>query len=77
MQRLHVADRLRGLDTGCVHHHRDRDGFLTAWLPGGNGDDPFALPDTNFWQVRARRRYFRDTDEEFDEISLEGLHREE
>jgi bis(5'-nucleosyl)-tetraphosphatase (symmetrical) len=77
MQRLHVADRLRGLDTGCVHHHRDRDGFLTAWLPDGRRDDPFSLPDASFWQVRARRRYYRVTDEEFDEISLEGLHREE
>ncbi len=77
MQRLHVAAGLRGLDTGCVHHHRDRDGFLTAWLPDGNAADPFALPDENFWQVRARRRYYRVTPDVFDEISLEGLHREE
>jgi len=32
-QGLHVAAGLRGLDTGCVHHGRGRDGFLTAWLP--------------------------------------------
>lgn len=32
-QGLHFAPGLRGLDTGCVHHGRDRDGFLTAWVP--------------------------------------------
>jgi len=33
LQGLHVAPGLRGLDTGCVHHGRGRDGFLTAWVP--------------------------------------------
>jgi len=58
LQRLHVASGLRGLDTGCVHHNRDRDGFLTAWLPDGNAKRPFAIPDERFWHVRARRRYY-------------------
>ena len=61
-QGLHVEPGLRGLDTGCVHHGRGRDGFLTAWLPdslepcppGG----PFGLPDQRFWQIPARRRYY-------------------
>jgi bis(5'-nucleosyl)-tetraphosphatase (symmetrical) len=57
MQGLHVAPGLRGLDTGCVHHGRGRDGFLTAWLPDREREDPFALPDRGFWQVRAHRRY--------------------
>lgn len=63
-QGLHVADGLRGLDTGCVHHGRGRDGFLTAWLPDDpgpreQGRRPFDSPDDRFWQVPARRRYFR------------------
>jgi bis(5'-nucleosyl)-tetraphosphatase (symmetrical) len=59
LQGLHVAPQLRGLDTGCVHHGRDRDGFLTAWLPEPRARDPFAVPDASFWQVRAHRRYYR------------------
>jgi bis(5'-nucleosyl)-tetraphosphatase (symmetrical) len=59
LQGLHVEPQLRGLDTGCVHHGRDRDGFLTAWLPDPRASDPFAVPDTRFWQVRARRVYYR------------------
>lgn len=59
LQGLHVAPSLRGLDTGCVHHGRDRDGFLTAWLPDLRARDPFAVPDERFWQVRAHRRYYR------------------
>jgi bis(5'-nucleosyl)-tetraphosphatase (symmetrical) len=59
MQGLHVAPQLRGLDTGCVHHGRDRDGFLTAWLPDLRARDPFALPDESFWRVRAHRPYYR------------------
>ena len=59
LQGLHVAPQLRGLDTGCVHHGRDRDGFLTAWLPDPRARDPFAVPDTHFWQVRAFRPYYR------------------
>ena len=59
LQGLHVAPRLRGLDTGCVHHGRDRDGFLTAWLPDPRARDPFAVPDERFWQVRAHRAYYR------------------
>ena len=61
-RRLHVAPGLRGLDTGCVHHGHGRDGFLTAWLPDPADDDPFRVPDERFWQVRARRRYYRDID---------------
>jgi len=58
LQRLHVAPRLRGLDTGCVHHGRGGDGFLTAWLPDANTRDPFAIPDVRFWHERARRQYW-------------------
>jgi bis(5'-nucleosyl)-tetraphosphatase (symmetrical) len=69
-QGLHFAPGLRGLDTGCVHHGRGRDGFLTAWLPddmpltesGGAtrrpGLRPFDLPDDRIWQIPARRRYY-------------------
>jgi hypothetical protein len=64
VQGLHVAPRLRGLDTGCVHHGRDRDGFLTAWLPDPRAPDPFAVPDAHFWQVRAHRPYYRRSDGE-------------
>jgi bis(5'-nucleosyl)-tetraphosphatase (symmetrical) len=59
LQGLHVEPQLRGLDTGCVHHGRDRDGFLTAWLPDPRAPDPFAVPDERFWQVRAHRVYYR------------------
>jgi len=38
LQGLHVAPGLRGLDTGCVHHGRGRDGFLTAWVPNVSPD---------------------------------------
>jgi len=57
MQGLHVAPLLRGLDTGCIHHGRGRDGFLTAWIPDRKKDDPFAVPDRSFVRVKARRRY--------------------
>lgn len=61
-QGLHVANGLRGLDTGCVHHGRGRDGFLTAWLPDSRprGADrrPFDAPDDRFWQIPAERRYY-------------------
>lgn len=57
MQGLHVAPRLRGLDTGCIHHGRGRDGFLTAWVPDAKQKDPFRVPDDSFVQVRGRRRY--------------------
>jgi bis(5'-nucleosyl)-tetraphosphatase (symmetrical) len=62
LQGLHVAKGLRGLDTGCVHHGRDREGFLTAWVPDPRASDPFGLPDERFWQVRARRAYYRRSD---------------
>lgn len=57
LQGLHVAPGLRGLDTGCVHHGRGRDGLLTAWVPEPRGQ-PFAAPDDRFWQVRAHRVYY-------------------
>lgn len=61
-QGLHVANGLRGLDTGCVHHGRGRDGFLTAWLPDSRPRDegvrPFDAPDDRFWQIPAKRRYY-------------------
>ena len=60
LQGLHVAPGLRGLDTGCVHHGREkREGFLTAWLPKLTSEDPFAIPDREFQQVRAHRSYYR------------------
>jgi bis(5'-nucleosyl)-tetraphosphatase (symmetrical) len=59
MQGLHVVPQLRGIDTGCVHHGRDDDRFLTAWLPDLRARDPFAVPDERFWQVRAHRPYYR------------------
>jgi bis(5'-nucleosyl)-tetraphosphatase (symmetrical) len=55
-QGLYLAPGLRGLDTGCVHHGRGRDGHLTAWLPAG--DRPFDVPEPTLWQVPARRRYY-------------------
>jgi bis(5'-nucleosyl)-tetraphosphatase (symmetrical) len=66
MQGLHVAKGLRGLDTGCVHHGRGRDGYLTAWLPTArdaeendvSAVDPFDLPDDRFWQIPALARYY-------------------
>lgn len=63
LQGLHVAPGLRGLDTGCVHHGRGRDGFLTAWLPNARsqaapGRDVFDAPDERFWQIPARSRYY-------------------
>jgi bis(5'-nucleosyl)-tetraphosphatase (symmetrical) len=64
LQALHVEMGLRGLDTGCVHHLRDRNGFLTAWLPDPRAADPFGVPDERFWHVRARARYYRRSDGE-------------
>lgn len=61
LQGLHVADGFRGLDTGCVHHGRDRDGFLTAWLPDSASARPFDTLDTpleRFWQIPAKRSYY-------------------
>jgi len=61
-QGLHMDTGIRGLDTGCVHHGRGRDGFLTAWLPESSarakGRRPFDLPDDRFWQIPAKRRYY-------------------
>ena len=64
LQGLHVQSGLRGLDTGCVHHGRGRDGMLTAWLPAPDRARPFDLPDDRFWQIPARRAYYahRDAD---------------
>jgi bis(5'-nucleosyl)-tetraphosphatase (symmetrical) len=63
LQGLHVADGLRGLDTGCVHHGRGHVGELTAWVPDPGRERPFAVPDTGFWRVRARRAYYARRDE--------------
>lgn len=60
LQGLHVADSLRGLDTGCVHEGRGRPGFLTAWIPDSSRRRPFGVPDDGFWQERARRPYYRE-----------------
>jgi bis(5'-nucleosyl)-tetraphosphatase (symmetrical) len=62
LQGLHVAPGLRGIDTGCVHHGRGRDGFLTAWLPDVDGELPFSAPDERFWRVPARRAYYAHRD---------------
>jgi bis(5'-nucleosyl)-tetraphosphatase (symmetrical) len=62
LQGLHVARWLRGLDTGCVHHGRGRDGTLTAWLPDPDDDTPFDVPDERVWQVPARRAYYAHRD---------------
>jgi len=62
LQGLHVEDGLRGLDTGCVHHGRGRDGYLTAWLPAPDDDTPFHVPDDRFWQIPARRAYYAHKD---------------
>lgn len=59
-QGLHLAPGLRGLDTGCVHHGRGREGRLTAWVPDASVTDCFALPDTHFWQINALQCYRRD-----------------
>jgi len=59
LQGLHVADGLRGLDSGCVYHGFGRDGFLTAWLPPPQAREPFGVPDPHFWQIPARGRYWR------------------
>jgi bis(5'-nucleosyl)-tetraphosphatase (symmetrical) len=59
MQGLHVAPKLRGLDTGCVHHGRDREGSLTLWLPDPDAPAPFDVPDGRFWHIPARRIYYR------------------
>jgi diadenosine tetraphosphatase ApaH/serine/threonine PP2A family protein phosphatase len=62
LQGLHVAPGLRGLDTGCVHHGRGRDGVLTAWLPDPSAQTPFDVPDDRFWQEAARRAYYAHRD---------------
>lgn len=62
LQGLHVAPGLRGLDTGCVHHGRGRDGMLTGWLPDPSAARPFDVPDEHFWQVPARRAYYAHRD---------------
>lgn len=59
MQGLHVAPYLRGLDTGCVHHGRGHDGFLTAWLPDAGASQPFAVPDPGtLVQVKAHAPHY-------------------
>jgi bis(5'-nucleosyl)-tetraphosphatase (symmetrical) len=55
-QGLHVAPKLRGLDTGCVYHGTWGDRFLTAWLPQDDDRDPFAAHDDRFWQIPGRAR---------------------
>jgi bis(5'-nucleosyl)-tetraphosphatase (symmetrical) len=58
LQGLHVAPWIRGLDTGCVHHGRGRDGALTAWLPDPDSETPFDVPDQRFWRIPASRAYY-------------------
>lgn len=73
-QGLHIVPGLRGLDSGCVHHGRGKDGFLTGWLPEsapadvGSGKRPdglaaFDVPDDRFWKIPAERRYYYAEDE--------------
>ncbi|MBY0401732.1 metallophosphoesterase [Myxococcota bacterium] len=61
-QGLHAGPGLRGLDTGCVHHGRGRDGSLTAWVPdeqpASDGRRAFDVPDERFWHIPALRRYY-------------------
>ena len=59
LQGLHVARGLRGLDTGCVHHGRSGDRWLTAWIPDLRRARPFDVPDESFWRVPAQRAYYR------------------
>lgn len=60
MQGLHQRPYLRGLDTGCVHHGRGHDGFLTAWLPDVTASEPFAVPDPGtLVQVKAHAAHYR------------------
>jgi bis(5'-nucleosyl)-tetraphosphatase (symmetrical) len=58
-QGLHVAPKLRGLDTGCVYHGTYGDRHLTAWLPRDDDRDPFAAHDERFWQIPGRARKTR------------------
>jgi bis(5'-nucleosyl)-tetraphosphatase (symmetrical) len=74
LQGLHVAPWLRGLDTGCVHHGRGRDGALTAWLPDPGARAPFSLPDTRFWRVPARRAYYARRDAQENSQSRDEPH---
>jgi bis(5'-nucleosyl)-tetraphosphatase (symmetrical) len=60
LQGLHVAERLRGLDTGCVHHGRGSRGALSAWLPAPDDPAPFSSKDSRFWRIPARRIYIKD-----------------
>jgi bis(5'-nucleosyl)-tetraphosphatase (symmetrical) len=62
MQGLHKAKGVRGLDTGCVHHGRGRDGSLTGWWPDTTRKRPFDLPDERFWSIPARRAYYAHRD---------------
>ena len=62
LQGLYVARGLRGLDTGCVHHGRGRDGGLTAWVPELDREEFFPPHDEAFWRVPARRVYYAQRD---------------
>lgn len=56
LQGLHVAAGLRGLDSGCVHHGRGRDGYLTGWIPDSHA--AFPEVDDRFIRVPAKRAYY-------------------
>lgn len=57
-QGLHVAQGLRGLDTGCVHHGRGRETALTAWLPAPDDVNAFTTMNPPLLEVPAKRRYY-------------------
>lgn len=56
LQGLHVAQGLRGLDTGCVHHGRGRSGLLTGWVP--DSEAGFPEVDNRFIRIPAKRAYY-------------------
>jgi hypothetical protein len=62
MQGLHKAKALRGIDTGCVHHGRGRDGYLTDGSRISRASVRSICPTKRFWSVPARRAYYAHRD---------------